>query len=52
MSQKCHKYSKFTEKYITERINVEKFIPGGQALATLVNGKKIFLWGFTWGNCH
>lgn len=45
MSQKCHKYSKFTEKYITERINVEKFIPGGQALATLANGKKIFLWG-------
>lgn len=26
-------------------IKVEKFIPGGQALATLTNGKKIFLWG-------
>ena len=26
-------------------IRVEKFIPGGQALATLANGKKIFLWG-------
>lgn len=26
-------------------IRVEKFIPGGQALATLETGKKIFLWG-------
>ena len=25
-------------------LKVEKFIPGGQALATLENGKKIFLW--------
>lgn len=32
------------KKYITERIKIEKFIPGGQALGTLENGKKIFLW--------
>ena len=31
--------------YITEQIKVEKFIPGGQTIATLENGKKIFLWG-------
>lgn len=36
---------KSTRKYITERIKIEKIIPGGQALATLENGKKIFLWG-------
>jgi len=33
------------EKYITERIKVQKFIPGGQALGELESGKKIFLWG-------
>ena len=33
--------------YITEQIKVEKFIPGGQTIATLENGKKIFLWGVT-----
>ena len=32
-------------KYITERIKVEKLIPGGQALGQLENGKKIMLWG-------
>lgn len=32
------------ERYITERIKVEKIIPGGQALGTLENGKKIFFW--------
>lgn len=32
------------KKYITERIRIEKIIPGGQALGTLENGKKIFLW--------
>lgn len=35
---------KKAKKYITERIIVDKLIPGGQALATLENGKKIFLW--------
>lgn len=28
-----------------ESIKIEKLIPGGQALSTLVNGKKIMLWG-------
>lgn len=32
-------------KYITERIKVQKLIPGGQALGQLENGKKIMLWG-------
>lgn len=45
MSQKPPKSTKKPTKYITEKIEVEKFIPGGQALATLANGKKIFLWG-------
>lgn len=36
---------KNSEKYITERIKIEKLIPGGQALGTLVDGKKIMLWG-------
>lgn len=45
MRKKSSKNSKNAEKYITESIKVEKFIPGGQALATLENGKKIFLWG-------
>lgn len=31
-------------EYITTRISVEKLIPGGQGLATLPDGKKIFLW--------
>lgn len=31
-------------EYIAERISVEKLIPGGQGLATLESGKKIFLW--------
>lgn len=31
-------------EYITERISVEKLIPGGQGLATLKSGKKLFLW--------
>ena len=33
------------DKYITERIKAEKFIPGGQAIATLASGKKAMLWG-------
>ena len=37
--------SRKSEKYITERINIQKLIPGGQALGTLENGKKIMLWG-------
>lgn len=37
--------AKKPEKYITERIKVEKLIPGGQALGQLENGKKIMLWG-------
>lgn len=36
--------SKKAPEYITERIIVEKLIPGGQGLATLESGKKIFLW--------
>lgn len=35
---------KKSPKYITERIKIEKLVPGGQALATLEDGKKIFLW--------
>ena len=38
------KTAKIAENYITERIVVEKLIPGGQALATLASGQKIFLW--------
>lgn len=45
MSQKPPKKTKKLTKYITEMIKVEKFIPGGQALGTLADGKKIFLWG-------
>lgn len=45
MTQKPPKTQKNPEKYITERIEVDKFIPGGQTIATLENGKKIFLWG-------
>lgn len=45
MSKKPRKTTPKPEKYITESIKVEKFIPGGQALGTLENGKKIFLWG-------
>lgn len=36
--------SKKATEYITERIIIEKLIPGGQGLATLESGKKIFLW--------
>lgn len=36
--------AKKESKYITEDIKIEKIIPGGQALATLESGKKIFLW--------
>lgn len=45
MSKKPRKTSPKPEKYITESIKVDKFIPGGQAIATLESGKKIFLWG-------
>lgn len=44
MSQNSPKKSKRPERYITESIIVEKLVPGGQALATLADGKKIFLW--------
>lgn len=44
MSQKSQKRGPKPDKYITESIKVEKFIPGGQAIATLASGKKIFLW--------
>lgn len=45
MSKKPRKTAPKPEKYITESIKVDKFIPGGQAIATLASGKKIFLWG-------
>lgn len=38
------KMPKNRTKYITERIKVEKLVPGGQALGTLADGRKIFLW--------
>ncbi len=37
--------AKKSEKYITERINIQKLISGGQALGQLADGKKIMLWG-------
>lgn len=37
--------SRNSEKYITERIKIQKLIPGGQAFGALENGKKIMLWG-------
>lgn len=40
--------SKKVPEYITERITIEKLVPGGQGLATLSDGensgKKVFLW--------
>lgn len=45
MPQNPPKTTKNSKKYITERIEVDKFIPGGQAISTLTSGKKIFLWG-------
>ena len=44
IAQKRPKTAKIAENYITRRIIVEKFIPGGQALSTLDSGQKIFLW--------
>lgn len=44
MVENNRKKNQKPEKYITERIRIEKFIPGGQSLATLESGKKIFLW--------
>lgn len=44
MSEKSPKYHQKPEKYITESIKIEKFIPGGQAIGTLENGKKVFFW--------
>lgn len=38
------KTAKKCEKYITERILIEKLIPGGEALGTLADGKKVMLW--------
>ncbi len=31
-------------KYITERVIIDKLIPGGQAIGTLADGKKAMLW--------
>ncbi len=31
-------------KYITERVTIDKLIPGGQAIGTLADGKKAMLW--------
>ncbi len=45
MSKNSPKNSKNAEKYITERILIEKLIPGGEALGTLESGKKVMLWG-------
>lgn len=42
--QNQQKQPEISSKYITERIIVDKLIPGGQALATLASGQKIFLW--------
>lgn len=44
MTKNPSKSPKKSLEYITERIKVDKLIPGGQALGTLENGKKIFLW--------
>lgn len=44
MSRKSRKSGEKPAKYITESIKIDKLIPGGQALGTLENGKKIFLW--------
>lgn len=44
MSKKSHKTWQISEEYITERIKIEKLIPGGEALGTLEDGKKIFFW--------
>lgn len=44
MHKNLRKIGSKPEKYITENIKIEKLIPGGQVLATLENGKKIFLW--------
>ncbi len=44
MVENNSKKRKKSPRYITERIKIEKLVPGGQALATLKDGKKIFLW--------
>lgn len=44
MSRKSRESGKRPVEYITESIKIDKLIPGGQALGTLENGKKIFLW--------
>ena len=38
------KSPKNPNNYITTRIKVDKFIPGGQTIATREDGKKIFFW--------
>lgn len=38
------KNPKKIEQYITESILIEKLIPGGEALGTLPDGKKVMLW--------
>ncbi len=42
--QNKSKSPKNAPEYITERIKVEKMIPGGQAIATLASGQKLMLW--------
>lgn len=44
MPRKSSNQPENREQYITERINVEKIIPGGYSLGTLSSSKKIFLW--------
>lgn len=34
-----------TPELVHEAVRIEKLIPGGQALGTLTNGKKVMLWG-------
>lgn len=44
MTKNISKKPKKTPQYITERIKIDKFIPGGQTIATLADGKKAMLW--------
>lgn len=36
--------ARIAEKYITERVKIDKLIPGGQAIGTMTDGKKAMLW--------
>lgn len=44
MSKKPQKTRQKLEKYTAEGVKVDKFIPGGQAICTLPDGKKAMLW--------